>query len=179
MNKDCLDYIHKNFPVISNSLSFLYDKNKRDEFFKQLTNEIATTSPISNIEKLRENSTDSLLTSDYKEVSFNNSLSWFIQLYVPLKHMKHLGMQKKLNMITQFLLTNNKTDESKIELIIDLANYYAEKQEWKVNRINLRFSHFEKYTSQNISFISLMKFNIYFNSKRSIYHNSLRLDSFI
>jgi len=46
--------------------------------------------------------------------------------------MKHLGMQTKLNMITQFLLTNNKTDESKIELIIDLANYYAEKQEWKV-----------------------------------------------
>lgn len=40
-------------------------------------------------------------------------------------------MQTKLNLITQFLLTN-KTEESKIELIIDLANYYAQKQEWNV-----------------------------------------------
>jgi hypothetical protein len=61
-----------------------------------------------------------------------NALNRFIQLYVPLKYMKHLSMELKLNMITQFLLTNNKTDESKIELIIDLANHYAEKQEWQL-----------------------------------------------
>lgn len=83
--------------------------NKRDAFFKSLSTE----------------STQDTSSDNY------NSLSRFIQLYVPLDYMKHMTMQSKLNMITQFLLTN-KTDESKIELIIDLANYYAQKQEWNV-----------------------------------------------
>lgn len=45
----------------------------------------------------------------------------------------HMSMESKLRMITQFLLTNNRSDdEVKCELIIDLANYYALKQEWHV-----------------------------------------------
>jgi uncharacterized protein (DUF1778 family) len=70
-------------------------------------------------------------TKQSSSLDVQNSLYRFIQLYVPLDYMKHLSMQTKLNLITQFLLTN-KTEESKIELIIDLANYYAQKQEWNV-----------------------------------------------
>ena len=115
LNKDCLDYIQKNSPLISNSLSFLFDMNKRNEFFKLLT----------------ENKNSSLADFDESDAnsSLNNSLNRFIQLYVPLDYMKHLSMQTKLNLVTQFLLTN-KTEQSKIELIIDLANYYAQNQEW-------------------------------------------------
>ncbi len=121
-----------------NIKQFLFDTAKRNEFFKLLTNESYQHSPKKNLGRVNSNvslsssigSGQNFLIRDH-ESSYDNSLCRFIQLYVPLKHMKHLAMDKKLNMITQFL-TNNKTEESKIELIIDLANYYAEKQEWKV-----------------------------------------------
>jgi hypothetical protein len=106
LNIDCLDYINKSSPLISNSLSFLFDLNKREEFFNILSK-----------------------NDDNNSATTSNSLNRFIQLYVPLEYMNHLSMQTKLNLITQFLLTN-KTEESKIELIIDLANHYALKQEW-------------------------------------------------
>ncbi len=112
LNIDCLDYINKSSPLISNSLSFLFDFNKREEFFNILS-------------KTNDNNTASTTTT----TTTTNSLNRFIQLYVPLEYMNHLSMQTKLNLITQFLLTN-KTEESKIELIIDLANHYALKQEW-------------------------------------------------
>ena len=115
LNKDCLDYISKTSPLISSSLSFLFDINKRDAFFKSLNDNEKN----------------------------DNSLNRFIQLYVPLDYMSHLTMQTKLNLITQFLLTN-KTEESKIELIIDLANHYAMKQEW-----NLVFSLLNNCTQDN------------------------------
>ena len=105
LNTDCLEYIQKNSPLISNSLAFLFDPAKREEFFVQLIDE--------------------------SETDAGNSLNRFIKLYVPLDYMKHLSIQTKLDLITQFLLTN-KTEESKIELIIDLANYYAQKQEWNL-----------------------------------------------
>ena len=38
----------------------------------------------------------------------------------------------KMFLITQFLLTNKTDNESKLELIIDLANHYANKQEWNL-----------------------------------------------
>lgn len=102
LNQDCLDYIGKTSPLISQSLSFLFSNTKREEFFKHLN-----------------------------ETFCEHSLNRFIQLYVPLDYVSHLSMQTKLNLITQFLLTN-KTEESKIELIIDLANHYAMKQEWNL-----------------------------------------------
>ena len=106
LNKDCLEYVQKNSELITNSLAFLFDPAKREEFFAQL--------------------------SDNAEiVDAGNSLNRFVKLYVPLDFMKHLSTPTKLDLITQFLLTN-KTEESKIELIIDLANYYAQKQEWKL-----------------------------------------------
>jgi len=103
LNTDCLDYIDKSSPLISQSLSFLFDMNKREDFFRILI--------------------------DNENNNNDNALNRFIQLYVPLPFMSHLSMQTKLNLITQFLLTN-KTEESKIELIINLANHYAMKQEW-------------------------------------------------
>ena len=112
LNKDCLDFIQKNSPLIANSLAFLFDNAKREEFFKLL-------------------SSDGNNETIPPDAELRNSLSRFILLYVPLDYMKHLSVQIKLNLITQFLLTN-KTDESKIELIIDLANYYARKQEWNL-----------------------------------------------
>ena len=110
LNSDCLEYIQKNSILISNSLSFLFDVNKRDTFFKSLSD---------------------LSGNEDAAAMSNNPLNRFIQLYVPLEYMKHMGVESKLNMITQFLLTN-KTDESKIEMIIDVANYYSQKQEWRV-----------------------------------------------
>ncbi len=113
LNKDCLDYIQKNSPLIANSLSFLFDDAKRDEFFKLLSDSKCDVDSQSQVGDLK------------------SSLCRFIRLYVPLEYMQHLSVEIKLNLITQFLLTN-KTDESKIELIIDLANHYARKQEWNL-----------------------------------------------
>lgn len=127
LNKDCLDYIHQTSPLISSSLSFLFDIEKRSQFFQLLTSEQsspARRASVFTIVRGRNVSQAPTLSN------VENSLNRFIQLYVPLKHMKHLSMEMKLNMITQFLLTNRRTDEAKIELIIDLANHYAEKQEW-------------------------------------------------
>ena len=131
LNKECLDYIQKNSPLISNSLSFLFDVDKREAFFKRLSdinlqNEDGGDLMTMNIKQQLQSSQQQQSSNELQ-----NSLNRFIQLYVPLDYMKHLNMQTKLNLITQFLLTN-KTDESKIELIIDLANYYAQKQEWSV-----------------------------------------------
>jgi hypothetical protein len=123
LNKDCLEYIQKNSNLIANSLSFLFDASKRQEFFHILSD---STSSLSEYDDQDSNSDPFAVAST---VSLNNSLNRFIQLYVPLDYMKHLSVQTKLNLITQFLLTN-KTEESKIELIIDLANYYAQNQEW-------------------------------------------------
>ena len=153
MNKDCLDYIHQNSPLISNSLSFLFDLSKRKDFFYLLTMNSysprkSTVSETNPVEIKRADTKQNYFISE-----LDNSLNRFIQLYVPFKHMKHLSMQSKLNMITQFLLTNNKTDESKIELIIDLANHYADKQQWKVNR-------FKKYNACGISNFTKLKFKI-------------------
>lgn len=128
LNADCLEYIQKNSTLISNSLSFLFDVNKRETFFKNLSTSTADTATSSGIQS-EASSLGSAAAAAADMTS--NSLNRFIQLYVPLEYMKHMSMQSKLNMITQFLLTN-KTDESKIELIIDLANYYAQKQEWHV-----------------------------------------------
>ena len=122
LNKDCLDYIQKNSTLISNSLAFLFDVSKRNEFFQLLTD---------NTSSLSEYEDQDGVSGANASLSLNNSLNRFIQLYVPLDYMKHLSMQTKLNLITQFLLTN-KTEESKIELIIDLANYYAQNQEWSL-----------------------------------------------
>ena len=119
LNKDCLEYIQKNSNLIANSLSFLFDVSKRQEFFLLL----------SDITSSEYDDQDSNSDATSSSLTLNNSLNRFIQLYVPLDYMKHLSMQTKLNLITQFLLTN-KTEESKIELIIDLANYYAQSQEW-------------------------------------------------
>ena len=135
LNKDCLDYIQKNSTLISSSLGFLFDAVKRNEFFLLLNGD-------TNNNRLgpSENSDDhhrhhlylhhqESSSSSSDSSSLNNSLNRFIQLYVPLDFMRHLSTQTKLNLITQFLLTN-KTEESKIELIIELANFYAQSQEW-------------------------------------------------
>ncbi len=115
LNKDCMDYIQKNSPLVASSLSFLFDDAKRDEFFKLLSES-----------RCEVDTPPSQQVGDLK-----SSLCRFIRLYVPLEYMQHLSVEIKLNLITQFLLTN-KTDESKIELIIDLANHYACKQEWSL-----------------------------------------------
>ena len=162
LNRDCLDYINVNSPLISNSLSFLFDINKRNEFFKILTNEVcqsvtARTNSVSSLSPTTTTMKNELLDI---EANFNNSLNRFIQLYVPLKHMRHLCMEAKLDMITQFLLTNNKTEESKIELIINLANYYAEKQEWK-----LVLELLDNCTQDN------EEFNEFYNKKNNKHNN--------
>lgn len=126
LNTDCLEYIQKNSSLIFNSLSFLFDVTKREAFFKSLS-----SSSAANNNSLDSNQSTSMMSDPSDSSSVSNSLARFIQLYVPLDYMKHMSMQSKLNMITQFLLTN-KTDETKIELIVDLANYYAQKQEWRV-----------------------------------------------
>lgn len=91
--------------------------NKRDQFFKSLIDPV--TGKLTGMD------------DESTPAENNNSLYRFVRLYVPLDYMKHLSMQTKLNLITQFLLTN-KMDESKIELIIDLANHYAQRQEWNI-----------------------------------------------
>ena len=153
LNQDCLDYIQKNSPLISNSLSFLFDINKRNEFFKLLDDE---NSFVAN----NSSSTDNFLNS--------NSLNRFIQLYVPLNYMKHLSIQTKLNLVTQFLLTN-KTDESKIELIIDLANYYSQKQEW-----NLVMNLLNNCTQDSEEFNSLINNNCKNINEKSLINNSIK-----
>lgn len=127
LNTDCLEYIQKNSSLIFNSLAFLFDVTKREAFFKSLS----SSSVASNNNNSLDSNQSGSMMSDPSDSSVSNSLARFIQLYVPLDYMKHMSMQSKLNMITQFLLTN-KTDETKIELIVDLANHYAQKQEWRV-----------------------------------------------
>ena len=100
LNSDCLSYIEQNSPLISNSLGFLFDLKKQVKFFEEIS-----------------------------QNEQQNLLNRFIQLYVPLDYLKEFSLSKKLNLITQFLLIN-KTDEFKIELIINLANYYIEKSDW-------------------------------------------------
>ena len=160
LNKDCLEYIQKNSNLIANSLSFLFDASKRQEFFHLLSD---STSSLSEYDDQDSNGDPFAVAST---VSLNNSLNRFIQLYVPLDYMKHLSVQTKLNLITQFLLTN-KTEESKIELIIDLANYYAQNQEWdlvlnllnnstqdneELNELNHRFAGLNQ--SENVNSIT-------------------------
>lgn len=127
LNKDCMEYIEKNSPLIANSLSFLFDESNRNEFFQLISN----TESMLELNSGTTASTGATKSAETVSNDLKNSLSRFIQLYVPLDYMKHLSIQVKLNLITQFLLTN-RTDESKIELIIDLANHYACKQEWNL-----------------------------------------------
>ena len=79
--------------------------------------------------------------------------------------MKHLSIQTKLNLVTQFLLTN-KTDESKIELIIDLANYYSKKQEW-----NLVMNLLNNCTHDSEEFNSLINNNCKNINEKSLINN--------
>ena len=97
LNKDCLEYIQKNSNLIANSLSFLFDASKRQEFFHLLSD---STSSLSEYDDQDSKSDPFAVAST---VSLNNSLNRFIQLYVPLDYMKHLSVQTKLNLITQFL----------------------------------------------------------------------------
>lgn len=134
LNQDCLEYIQKNSSLIYNSLSFLFDVNKREMFFKILSsssNNVPDSSSAQAFESAAAGAAG-VAGSSSMPSELSNSLNRFIQLYVPLDYMKHMSVQSKLNMITQFLLTNKTDDETKIELIIDLANYYALKQEWHV-----------------------------------------------
>jgi hypothetical protein len=158
LNKDCLEYIQKNSPLIAQSLSFLFDEAKRDEFFKSLS------------EQNIENNNAQML--DSSNGVLNSALSRFIQLYVPLDFMKHHSVQIKLNLITQFLLT--KTEDSKIELIIDLANYYARKQEWNLvlqllNNCTQENEELNDFFSSSSSSCS----NLYYDLNNEQYNNQL------
>ncbi|RNA16340.1 Zinc finger FYVE domain-containing 26 [Brachionus plicatilis] len=115
LNVECLEYISKSSPLILKNLGFLFDIRIRDDFFTAMS-EIN----VKNLIEYEQN------INNCK----NNYLNRFIQLYVPLDYMSHLNMDLKLDMVTQFLL-NSKTEEVKVENIIDLANYYSIKHEWK------------------------------------------------
>lgn len=115
LNKECLEYISSSSPLILKNLGFLFDIKIRGNFFSEI-NEIF----VKNLIEYDKNATSSK----------NNFLNRYIQLYVPLEFMNHLNMDLKLDMLTQFLL-NTKTEEFKVENIIDLANYYSLNYEWK------------------------------------------------
>jgi hypothetical protein len=134
LNKSCLDYIKEsNSSLISDGLSFLFDETKRKSFF----NLLKLDSPISQSSSLlvhqplppHPHPPPSPPPPSTTMIGENNYLTRFIQLYVPLEFMHHLNDNDRLTIITKFLVIN-KTDETKIELIIDLANYYAQQQNW-------------------------------------------------
>lgn len=104
LNKDCIDYIETNAPLIANTLSFLFNSTKQQDFFNNIR----------------------LETNDDR---LSNYIRRFVLLNVPLEFFEHVDMNNRLNLIAQFLL-RNKADESKIELVVTLADYYVKNEEW-------------------------------------------------
>lgn len=115
LNSECLEYISKNSPLIFKNLGFLFDIQIREKFFTAINEK-----KFKNIIEYEQD----------KNNCNNNFLNRFIQLYVPLDFMNHMNMDLKLDMVTQFLF-NSKTEKFKVESIIDLANYYCLRNEWK------------------------------------------------